>query len=513
MKSSRLAAILGFCLVWSAAPGAPPEPPAAVPHVRFVMGISRTTNLIHWVDNLAGTSQGKTMPVYRRYWETRFGKHDDEDRRALRTFANIRRLAPPIVRLPASQAVNPSGCLPVREDAASWHERFMEAAMASGTLEEFRAAIEPHLPEEELKALMGALERFEKRFAGLFDELDHVRAFQKRFERFLERGQLIEYLDGVARFLGVDPAALPPMRISFIGLPEDGSTHAEADGDYLLIEIRPHDRPESQIQVVSHEAVHFLMRRMTSAQLDALARQAYSQGEAGALVWRYIWEGLPTALGQGLAEARLAPKLFSMTGPWYHRETIDRFAKLIYPAVALSVNSSRRLDEGLIPLITREVTASQLYAEARPAEFMMTAFFAGGEGMARTLDSMRMRMGLRHDGSEPTLNLDDPALADLVRRYECLGGIALVSGTELRRAAALDGEQLLSNQLVSDMEQRASGGTAFIVAGRRRAGGSVLYLVLPSQSMLAPLMQAFSGLRGLPDRPLAIGGAPSPADN
>ena len=505
MKHPCVIALLPLCLAWSAARGAAAEAPAPA-HLRFITQISPTTNLIHWVDNLAGTSQGKTMPVYRRYWESRFGPHDEEDRRALRTFANIRRLAPPMVKLPAVAPGNASGCLPVPEEVTSWHQAFMEAAMSSTTLEEFRAAIAKHLPAEETEALMGALARFNDRFQRAFDDLGHARSFQKRFQRFLEHGQLIEYLDSVARFLGVDPAVLPPMRISYIVLPEDGSTHAEADGDHLLVEIRPHDRPDSQIQVVSHEASHFLMRRMSAAQLDTIARQVYAEGEAGALVWRYMWEGLPTALGQGLAEARLAPKLFSLQHPWYHRQVIDRFAKLIYPALAQAVDSGKRIEDGLMPLITREVAASPLYSEARPGEFMMTAFFAGGAGLAGTVDMLRMRLGLRHDGSEPTQSLEDPAFADLLDRYECLGGMLLVSDTELRKAAVLDGEQLLPAGVVAEMEQQAARGAALIAAGRRKAGGSVLYLVAPSVRVMPALIDTLTKLRGLPDRPLAVGG-------
>lgn len=294
------------------------------------------------------------------------------------------------------------------------------------------------------------------------------------------------------------------MKISFMGLPVDGATHAEADGDHLLIEIRPLDHPRDQIQVVSHEAAHFLMRRMTPEQIDGLARQAYRGGDAGPLVWRLMWEGLPTTLGQGLAEARLTPDRFSTGVRWYHLPSIDRFAKLIFPAVAEAVAASRRLDDGLMSELTRVIGQSNLLVEARPAELLMTAFFASGDGLEPQMESLRRKLGLHPADEAVVFDLADPAGADLLRRYECLGGVALLGAHELERGARLDGTTLLSPESVRHAVGQVSRGIGVIATARRGGGGTIYYLVSPDAGATPALVDAFTRLRGVPDRPVLV---------
>jgi len=474
--------------------------------VRIETDFSFTTNLVHWVDNLAGTSVGKTMPFYRRYWEERFGPPDAGDRAALEDFASIRRAA---LVTPGHQVANESGCLPVAAERLGWHQLFLSEAMTARSLPELRDLMSHHMSGPELEKLMASLERFRPRFERVWKDLVYVRRFDARFHKYLARDGMVGYLESIAVFLGVTPRPDEPMKISFIGLPSDGPTHAEADGDHLLIEIRPTDAPRDQVQVVAHEGSHFLMRRMTPAQVDAMARQAFEQKEAGALFWRYVWEGLPTALGQGLAEARLTPDTFSLSGPWYHIATIDRFAKLIYPGVAQAVNASRRLDDGLVSALTRTLAASPLYREARPVEFLMTGFYASGE-LADEMAAMRSRLDLRGDVGSVSFALGDAWGGEMLRRYVCLGGVALLKPEEVERAALLDGTPMLSEETRRQVQEQTSRGAAVIATGRRAAGAPVFFLVVPRRGLVEPLVEAFGRLRGLPDRLILITGSEVP---
>jgi len=478
--------------------------PAARP--RIESDVSFTANLVHWVDNLAGTSVGKTMPFYRPYWERRFGPLTPDDQAALDDFARIRR-APMLSA--GRDVVNQSGCLPVAADGLVWHQVFLVEAMSARSLDGLREGLASHLGAADLDRVMGALQRFRPRFEEVWKDLDYVRRFEARFKRYLAAGELPAYLASVAGFFGVTPRDDQPMKISFIGLPsDDEATHAEADGDHLLIEIRPSDTPHDQVQVVAHEASHFLMRRMDAARIDGLARQAFGEGEAGALFWRYMWEGLPTALGQGLAEAKLTPSEFSLSHRWYHIDTIDRFAKLIYPAVARAFAASQRLDDGLVPSLTRTLAVSELMSEARPNEFLMTAFFASGEGLGDEMDLLRRRLALRGDAGSKSFALDDPEAPELLRRYACLGGVALVRPADLERVNTLEGSPWLSAEVVAQARQQASRGVAVIASGRRAGGGPVFVLVAPKDSLIRPLVEALGRFRGLPDRLILITGEP-----
>ncbi|HET6372556.1 MAG TPA: hypothetical protein VFG76_04575, partial [Candidatus Polarisedimenticolia bacterium] len=340
MTSHLATAGVLLALMGSTASGAPAPP--ARHHLRIQTDVSPTTNLIHWVDNLAGTSAGKTMPVYQRYWRDRFGPHDQSDTSALQAFARIRRLQVPVAR---GTALNESGCLPVPPEVPGWHQIFMTQAMSARSIQGFTESLSDQLSPADRQDLASALERFRPRFEKVWPALGHVRRFEGRFKRFLRKGELPDYLSDVAELLDVDAGAAPPVTISLVGLPLDGPTHAEADGAHLLIEIRPEDSPEDQIPVVSHEASHYLMAQWTTSQVDRLAAQAFAEGAAGGLLWRYLWEGLPTALGQGLAERRLREEAFSLSAPWYHIDAIDRFAKLIYPQVAQASEKSMHLED------------------------------------------------------------------------------------------------------------------------------------------------------------------------
>jgi len=243
---------------------------------------------------------------------------------------------------------------------------------------------------------------------------------------------------------------------------------------------------------------------MSAEQIDRLARQSFGVGEAGAIFWRYMWEGLPTALGQGVAEAKLSPGNFSFARPWYHIEAIDRFAKLIYPAIAQTIAASRPIEDGLVPAITRILAAAPLVREAYPADFLMTAFYFDGSGQGPQMDTLRRKLGL---GSGVVLPLDDPAGADVLRRYDCLPGVMLVGPSELARAAALDGTPLLSEEMLSQAIERSSRGLGVIATGRRATGAPVFFLIAPNTGLAAPIIEAFSRLRGLPDRQIVVTGA------
>lgn len=493
-----------------AAPGVCRAADTYTPLLRIETEVSFTTNLIHWVDNLAGSSVGKTLPVYRRYWEERFGPPGVEDRRLLDNFARIRMLR---IAAPERKVGNERGCLPVANDTIGWHQIFLSEAMAAQSISDFRRRLSPYLTEPDLDGITDTLTYFKPRFEKVWKDLGHVRRFEGRFKRFMAEGKLPAFLDSLASFFEVDAKESPPMKISFIGLPSEGPTHAEADGDRLLIEIRPSDSPIEQIPVVAHEASHFLMRRMSSSQIDELATQIYRQPDSGPLVWRYLWEGLPTALGQGLAQARLAPMNAARSKRWYHIDSIDKFARLIYPSVEAALGQGQVVSGGLMPVIAGQVQRSELIQEARASEFLMTAFYASGEGMAGALDRMRERLGLGWDVSSAVFKLTDTRGRDFLQRYACVGGVALVSTSELEAASLIDGGSVLTTEMIEKIRAQNLLGHGVIASGRRAGGGTIYFLVAPEPSLATRLTEGFTHLRGQPQplivlSPPAVGATP-----
>jgi len=462
--------------------------------LRVQTRVSEVSNLVHWVDNLAGTSVGKTTPLYRRYWKQRFGVPDADDREALDTFVRIRRL-----RIGGGGKLgNSSGCLPIVEAELTWHQVFLAEAMQAGSLADFLARLTPYLEVADRAALQAALERFQERFGKVWRDLPHLQRFHARFREYLTDGPLLAYLNSLATFLDVDPAGIPPMHLSFMALPYDGPTHAEADGDQLLIEIRPGDGPQQQIQVVAHEAVHFLMRRMSPEQLDLLAGQAFRQGELGPALWGYLWEGIPTALGQGLAEATLARRTFSLRKSWYHREPIDRFAKTVYPVLRDAVAAGRRLRDGVLPEAAAALAKSGNFRAVPMADALSVAVFVAGSGLEGVRDEMRRQLGTRARGLSLPFTLDDPAALGWMERYSCLPAVVLLLRDQLSAAQPfLQSAGITQERLDAIRHTATPGGDR--VALRRPRGGYVFVIVAPDLASAPDLMEAFTRHPGLPD--------------
>lgn len=386
---------------------------------------SYVANLVHWIDNLAGSSQGKTVQAYRRYWSDRFGAPGREEMSLLGEWVDLRWKR---VDRPEPRALNEKGCLPQLEDIPDWRQTFRVRSYEATTVDGFVESMKGELTPEEMATLRKVIEKFRPRFDEIWPRMTFLQSFEDRFRAFLKEGGLTGYLTEVAWFFGVDPAAHPPGRIHLIALPVDGPTHAQADGRDLLIEIRPNDTPVEQIQVVSHEMSHYLWHLVTPERNDSFARQVHAAGPHGPVTWNLLREALPTALGQGLAEEKLAPYLFREHSTWYHIETIDRLAKKIYPVVADAFREKKRIDDGVLAEIGKRAEASSVIAGARPSEYLATSFFAVGDEMWKPFAEVFRRSGVHN--SWPA-GAADPNGAAFAERYECLSGVVLLGPQDL----------------------------------------------------------------------------------
>lgn len=316
-----------LALVAACAALAAPAPPDRL-HAHDLLGpryaidaeVSFTAGLFQWVDSLAGTSVGKTIPAHREDFVRRFGSFSPDDLEAIRRFREAR------------------------------VEHLRRTGSASALLGIFCGApsVESALDEVGIADLRAALTYLRPKYERVWDGGRIPGDFLDAVRRDGGGDRLADELVRVARFLRVDPALDPRPRLVLVPVPPGWGTHAQAIGRQLLIEIRPGDRLADEAAVVMHENAHFLMAAIPEARRDALRRIALAAGPKGEAAWSALHEALPTALGQGYADRRWRPRRWSRRAPWYHLPEIDVYAKRIYPMVQEAVDAGGAFDEEFV---------------------------------------------------------------------------------------------------------------------------------------------------------------------
>lgn len=487
------------------APGSPPvvttvgRPGDGLP--RLEISVSYFANLVHWIDNLAGSSIGKTVHAYRAYWIEKFGPPSDRDRDLVLAWRRIRLKSIPT---PDPTLLNDRGCLPQVEQAPSWRHRFQVRSYEADSADDFVDSMSEELTPNEIATLLAVIESFKPRFDEIWWEMTFLPRFERRFRSFLELSRIRPFLRDMAAFFGVDPETIPPARLHLMALPGDTGTHAQANGRHLLMEIRPTDNPVWQIQVISHEMAHYLWSQVAPERNDLLARQVYASSEEGAVIWRLLREGLPTALGQGLAEARLASSRFNMSHSWYHIDAYDRFAKAIYPAVASAFQEGERIEDGLFTEVGDRAKDLEVLREPSPEDYLADVLFAVGGGMFIPLREIRSRSSIRN---EWRYALSDPEGAEFLKAFTCLSGVVLLGPQDVDLAALPALFRPPSERAPPSNGVAGSGadaGRSFIHAVRRPGGGMLFYVAAARQEDASRLAEAFLGLEHAPLEPLFL---------
>ena len=293
--------------------------------------------LFHWIDSLAGTTPGKTVPAHRAEFLRLFGALTEEDRAQLEAFVAARAEHAQREAAHASLAG-----LPPRASA------MLGVFCGAATVDDALAKLEPELTKDAWDGLARALEHFRSRYEVVWNHGAVPRAFLESARRDPGRPRLEAVLAGVVRFFGVDPLAVPPPRLALVPVPSGFGTHAEAIGGVLLLEIRKGDRLADEASVVVHENAHFLWNLVPAERRRRLADFAASLDDDGARMFRLFGEAIPTALGQGVADRAFRPSSWSLDHPWYHAQDVDTCAKRIYATVGAALDAGLTLDEELV---------------------------------------------------------------------------------------------------------------------------------------------------------------------
>ena len=283
--------------------------------------------LFHWIDSLAGTSAGKTVPAHREEFLRRFGPLTEEDRRQLHRFV-------------AARADH--------RDRARSSSAMLGRFCGSTSVESALAAVEPELGESSYADLSAALDWFRPKYERVWSEGRIPQAFLDGLRTDPGMRRLEKILARMVRFYGVDPKASPPPRIALVPVPDGHGTHAEAIGDVLLLEIRPGENLAEQASVIVHENAHFLWGLVPKERRARLAESVRALDGGAASTWSVFHEAIPTALGQGVADRAFRERDWSMDDEWYHTRDVDRCAKRIYPVVRAALDAGDVLDEAFL---------------------------------------------------------------------------------------------------------------------------------------------------------------------
>ncbi|HKQ59647.1 MAG TPA: hypothetical protein VJS92_00095 [Candidatus Polarisedimenticolaceae bacterium] len=311
--------------------------------------IAQPGALLHWLDSIGGLSGpgmtgGKTRRAHTQDFEAAHGKPTGEDEDALRRFSRAR------VRLGD------------KDPAAS--TALTLACFRAATLDEALDAVAGRVPADDLAELRATLQYFAPRYEKIWDGGRIPRAFLARAQRDRQGKAAAEFLAALVRFYaeplpreGERPiAVLVPVR-------EGHGTHAQAVENYLLIEVREHDELVDQLEPLVHENAHYLWNRLPAERVAALHTLAQTLGGQALGLWGLLREGLPTALGQGVAGQRFLGNAWTDRRPWYHVAEVDAYAKRLFPLVQQALEARSTLDE---PLVRRMLTVDAPPAPASP---------------------------------------------------------------------------------------------------------------------------------------------------
>ena len=293
--------------------------------------------LFHWIDSLAGTTPGKTVPAHRAEYLRLFGPLTGEDRAQLTAFVAAR-----------AEHAQHEAAKALRDGVSPRASAMLGVFCGSATIDAALDRLRSELTGEAWDGLAKALAHFRPRYEVVWNDGAVPRAFLESARRDPGRRQLAELLTKIVRFFGVDPLKVPPPRLALVPVPDGFGTHAEAIGGVLLLEIRSGDKLADEASVVVHENSHFLWNLVPAERQRRLAGFAAGLDDDSALTFRLFGEAIPTALGQGVADRTFRPSSWSLDGPLYHTRDVDACAKRIYATISSALDAGLTLDEELV---------------------------------------------------------------------------------------------------------------------------------------------------------------------
>jgi hypothetical protein len=300
----------------------------------IVVSVSFPAALLHWLDSLAGLAGrgltgGKTRRIHRAEYQHVHGRPTQEERLLLEGFAEAR------LRYAADNADDDPHLLTL-------------AFFDSVDLDEALTRVRTLVNLIDSQAIQSAVDHFAPKYEAIWKDGIIPRKFLERAKKSGKRKPIARFLVDVAAFFGVPPDETPHPRVILAPVPDGAGTHAQMIDNRLLIEIRHWEKLLDEVAPIIHENSHLLFYRMGEERIARYRELAATQGTLGDEAWTVLHEALPTAIGQGVAYERFQTERWSTNMRWYHIDTIDAYAKRIYPTVRAALKDRRELDDELL---------------------------------------------------------------------------------------------------------------------------------------------------------------------
>lgn len=300
----------------------------------LLVSVSHHAALFHWIDSLAGTSGGKTIPAHQKDFLSRFGNLTPSEIDLLQRFREAR----------ARDSARPlSGD---REPRGFPHLQhiFLESEGMESALSRARSEME----ENDFSVLREALDYFRPKYDAIWKDGSVVRRFLTRVRQDPGKKKLERLLSRMADAFEVDLSSVSSPRLVLVPVPSGHGTHATAIGSNLLVEVRSSDQLAEQASVIVHENAHFLFLNMNQEKRKSFELIVASTPSPAQEAWKFLHEALPTALGQGVADKKFRSGNWSQEMRWYHLDSVDAYAKAIYPLVRDRLQAKGKFDESFL---------------------------------------------------------------------------------------------------------------------------------------------------------------------
>lgn len=240
--------------------------------------------------------------------------------------------------------------LPVsRRQTRSTYDLLVIALVNADNWEEFSLKISGLYPISDQDNLVSILKEAERSYNSTIEHYFNTE-FQHQFDELNKFSKIgSEYFKKIKQFYNSAWTDQLPFYVALYPIPgESGTTTATPHANSLCVGVLTGEKDYVQrFGVVMHEMCHVLYDEQT-ADFQHLLAGYFERNKSpfAPFAQRYFDEGLATALGNGWVFKALNGELDSTE--WYNNETINGFAKAIYPLVESYMDNGKVINQDFV---------------------------------------------------------------------------------------------------------------------------------------------------------------------
>ena len=315
--------------------------------ISFEITANGMGNLGYQIDCVSGFTVC-TQEAYQQLWESEFHL-TYADRAQIKAWKKIKDRYGGSLKLSIPNDLKP-GIHP-RQSGVSYEKKLRIAALSSHSISEFREKLRLLMRPTEADELADIAESFLPRFQNWWNHTGF--GIAQKYERAsvteFKKLKLIDFFQKVAHFYQSKLPKNETIIFNIIARAPSALKHTSAEEleNYSTLEARPEESPDSQIDVIAHEAFHHLYDLSTIQDHVALIQHFIDSPEVYSIAgYNLLNESLATVFGNGLVKEMVqTPEEFkariSKPNSFYSNEGIDLTAKALLPT------ARRYLEQGL----------------------------------------------------------------------------------------------------------------------------------------------------------------------